>query len=269
LEGAVLVSQSTFRILQALYDVRLDIFKVVLLSMIVAAVLSLLVSTTIARPLKALRDGATRSAIWRAPWSSSPPVSKGTCASSRPSLPTSRMRSRTRSPPFAPPPRCSPRWTIAEATAEVDLGALLARIVQGFRLRAPEGLRSSFACRRPRCASPPRRNASPSLREPPRQRRRLTPSGTAVHIDLDEILPFAAIVTVADHGPGIPDEHLHRIFDRFFSWRPDDPLSRQRHTGLGLAIVKAIVEGYGGAVTARNRTGGGAAFEVRLPAVPA
>jgi two-component system sensor histidine kinase ChvG len=56
--GAVLVSQSTWRILLALYDVRLDIFKVILLSVLVAAVLSLLVSTTIARPLRALRDEA-------------------------------------------------------------------------------------------------------------------------------------------------------------------------------------------------------------------
>jgi two-component system sensor histidine kinase ChvG len=56
--GAVLVSQSTFAILQALYAVRVDIFKVVLASVAVAAVLSLLVSTTIARPLRRLRDQA-------------------------------------------------------------------------------------------------------------------------------------------------------------------------------------------------------------------
>src|SRR5262249_27836193 len=56
--GAVLVSQSTYGILQALYAVRLDVFKVMLGSVAVAAVLSLLVSTTIARPLRRLRGEA-------------------------------------------------------------------------------------------------------------------------------------------------------------------------------------------------------------------
>ncbi len=56
--GAVLVSQSTYRILRALYDVRLDVFRVVLASVVAAAVLSLLVSATIAQPLRGLRDEA-------------------------------------------------------------------------------------------------------------------------------------------------------------------------------------------------------------------
>ncbi|HET9227749.1 MAG TPA: stimulus-sensing domain-containing protein, partial [Thermoanaerobaculia bacterium] len=56
--GAVVVSQSTFRILSALYEVRLGIFKVVLASVAAAVILSLLVSTTIARPLRQLRNEA-------------------------------------------------------------------------------------------------------------------------------------------------------------------------------------------------------------------
>ena len=57
-EAAVLVSQSTYRLLQALYDVRLRIFEIVLLSAIVAGILSLIVSATIVRPLRMLRTEA-------------------------------------------------------------------------------------------------------------------------------------------------------------------------------------------------------------------
>jgi two-component system sensor histidine kinase ChvG len=57
-EGAVLVSQSTGRILQALYAVRLDVFRVFLVSLSVAVVLTLLMATTIARPLGRLRQRA-------------------------------------------------------------------------------------------------------------------------------------------------------------------------------------------------------------------
>jgi two-component system sensor histidine kinase ChvG len=74
----------------------------------------------------------------------------------------------------------------------------------------------------------------------------------------------SAVTTVADEGPGIPDEHLERAFDRFFSYRPDEP-GDDGHSGLGLAIVKAVVEAYHGTVSADNRPGGGAVMTVRLP----
>lgn len=66
---------------------------------------------------------------------------------------------------------------------------------------------------------------------------------------------------------GHPGGHLDPIFDRFFRHRPDEPGSRNGYAGLGLAIVKAIVDGYGGSITARNPPDGGARFEVRLPAM--
>jgi two-component system sensor histidine kinase ChvG len=56
--GVVLVSQSTYRILQKLYQVRMDVLRVFLASLAVAIVLSLLVATTIARPIRRLRDQA-------------------------------------------------------------------------------------------------------------------------------------------------------------------------------------------------------------------
>ncbi len=72
------------------------------------------------------------------------------------------------------------------------------------------------------------------------------------------------IVRVDDEGPGIPPEHLDRIFDRFFSFR-SIPADHTTHDGLGLAIARAIVEGYGGVIRASNRESHGARFEIELP----
>jgi two-component system sensor histidine kinase ChvG len=73
-----------------------------------------------------------------------------------------------------------------------------------------------------------------------------------------------AVVRIMDQGPGIPEEHQERIFERFFTFRPENGRS-SIHTGLGLSIVKVIVAGYDGTVTAGNREGKGAWFEIRLP----
>jgi two-component system, OmpR family, sensor histidine kinase ChvG len=70
---------------------------------------------------------------------------------------------------------------------------------------------------------------------------------------------------VRDRGPGIPEQHLQKVWSRFFSYRPPGTGDGKPHTGLGLAIVKAIVEGYGGSVAGANREEGGAEFEVTLP----
>jgi two-component system phosphate regulon sensor histidine kinase PhoR len=71
------------------------------------------------------------------------------------------------------------------------------------------------------------------------------------------------IVRVADSGPGIPEEDLTRVFERFY--RVDKSRGRPGGTGLGLAIVKHLVELHGGTVTAANRPGGGALLTVTLP----
>ena len=73
-----------------------------------------------------------------------------------------------------------------------------------------------------------------------------------------------AEVAVADQGPGIPEGHRDRIFGRFFSYRPEDDTD-DNHTGLGLALVRAIIEAYGGTVTAEPGHAGGATIVVRLP----
>jgi two-component system phosphate regulon sensor histidine kinase PhoR len=71
-------------------------------------------------------------------------------------------------------------------------------------------------------------------------------------------------ISVLDHGPGIPDEDLSRVFERFY--RVDKSRVRDPGgTGLGLAIVKHLVELHDGRVSARNRDTGGAEFVVWLP----
>ena len=71
------------------------------------------------------------------------------------------------------------------------------------------------------------------------------------------------VLTVADRGPGVPEEALEKIFSPFF--RLDSARDRKKGgTGLGLAIVRNYVEMCGGRVAARNRAGGGLELMVTL-----
>ncbi len=70
-------------------------------------------------------------------------------------------------------------------------------------------------------------------------------------------------VVVRDHGPGIPDEDLAHVFDRFYR----SVGSRGAPgTGLGLAIVRQVAETHGGCARAANAEGGGAELTLALPA---
>ena len=101
-----------------------------------------------------------------------------------------------------------------------------------------------------------------------------TPAGTAVEVTVTHGggLPRAsdagaqdrAVLSVRDHGPGLPAEGRERLFERF--WRADPGRTRGRGgSGLGLAIVKAIAEAHGGVAAAGDAPGGGAVFTVTLP----
>ncbi|MBD3235426.1 MAG: HAMP domain-containing protein [Candidatus Eisenbacteria bacterium] len=75
-------------------------------------------------------------------------------------------------------------------------------------------------------------------------------------------------ISVADEGSGIAEEHLDRIFERFY--RVDKARSRQMGgTGLGLAIVKHIAKAHGGHVTVESRLGRGSTFRICLPVAQA
>ncbi|TDE27119.1 HAMP domain-containing sensor histidine kinase [Actinomadura sp. 6K520] len=94
-----------------------------------------------------------------------------------------------------------------------------------------------------------------------------TPEGTAVEVRLKpgtlRDAP-AAVVEVADEGPGLSPEHSERVFERFY--RADEARSREGGgAGLGLAIVAALVAAHEGLVEADSTPGEGATFRVVLP----
>jgi signal transduction histidine kinase len=93
-----------------------------------------------------------------------------------------------------------------------------------------------------------------------RNAREAMPTGGEIDIEV-ATSGLAAVVTVADRGPGIPEEVRSRIFDPFFSTKGEG-------TGLGLAITKQIIDAHGGTLTCEARQGGGTAFRVTLPITP-
>ena len=98
---------------------------------------------------------------------------------------------------------------------------------------------------------------------------------TATRADIDQRLVKAhalevdtyAYIAICDDGPGIPEEDIPKIFDRFH--RTDQ--SRDRNTGgwgLGLSIVKAIIDTHGGVIEVQRRIKRGMQFSVYLPVPP-
>src|SRR5262249_3990546 len=74
----------------------------------------------------------------------------------------------------------------------------------------------------------------------------------------------AARVEVADTGPGIPAEHLPKLFRRFY--RADPARSRESGgTGLGLALVKSYVEALSGTIAVRSSSQEGTTFTLEFP----
>ena len=73
-----------------------------------------------------------------------------------------------------------------------------------------------------------------------------------------------AQLTIIDQGPGFNEKNIDKIFNRFYSNRPE---KFGEHSGLGLNIVKNIIELHGGSINASNQTGKqkGAKIEVLLP----
>lgn len=93
-----------------------------------------------------------------------------------------------------------------------------------------------------------------------------TQDGTTVTVRLLRDLrdPRTASIVVRDHGPGVKEIELQRIFEPFY--RTDSARTRSSGgTGLGLAIARRAVEWHGGTVVAHNAEGGGLEVTIRLP----
>jgi two-component system OmpR family sensor kinase len=152
----------------------------------------------------------------------------------------------------------------------VDLGELAAHAAEDTRVTAPDrSVRLSIE------------DAATTVTGDPDQLRQLlanlmrnavihTPAGTTIEITVRREGALA-VLEVRDHGPGVPDDATDELFERF--WRSEGGRSRGKGgAGLGLAIVKAIAVAHGGSVSAGNvadADGGGAVFQVSLPALPA
>ncbi len=105
--------------------------------------------------------------------------------------------------------------------------------------------------------------------------RSFTAPGTKVHVRLRRIGDHVE-VRAEDFGPGVAPENLERIFDRFYTDRPEDSFGK--NSGLGLAISRQIVEAHKGRIWAENKLGKaddkgekpvtGARLIVRLVALP-
>lgn len=94
-------------------------------------------------------------------------------------------------------------------------------------------------------------NAMDAMVEVPAGRRRIDARTAAVADGVE--------IVVGDCGAGIAPEQLPRLFESFFTTKPQG-------MGLGLSIVRSIVEAHGGRLAAENRSGGGALFRMVLPA---
>ncbi len=142
--------------------------------------------------------------------------------------------------------------------AEVDLGELLEELL---RTSLPEGMESTLALS---SGTPhilghydPLRRALANL-----IRNSVEACGGAGRLDVSVRSQGEQVtVTVADHGPGIPPEDRHRVFEPYFTRKADG-------TGLGLAIVKQVVDLHRGAIRLEETPGGGATFVVTLPVRP-
>lgn len=318
--GAVAISRTTEPVLAALDRIRVDLFRIVLLSIVAAALVVLLLARGIVRPLRRLRDAADEVlAGARRRGAEVPGVHRpdeiGDLSRALAGLNERLERRLDELEAFASDvahevknPLAAMRSAaellrgstqageIRELTALIvaevgRIDAVVAALQEVARLDAGHAL----------AAPPPALALDELLRRVADGWRERLPAGVALEVDIDgsvfvaigaesaarvidnllenavSFTPAGGIVRLAlvaragacelvveDSGPGVPEEHRGRIFERFFSWRPQE--RARSHLGLGLGIARAIVERHGGRIElAAAGPLGGARFVVRWP----
>ena len=93
---------------------------------------------------------------------------------------------------------------------------------------------------------------------------RYSPDGDAVEVSLSSRGGWC-LVSVRDHGPGLSEQDLTHLFERFYRGDPSRVRSQRSGSGLGLAIVQQIAVTHGGRIQASNHPEGGALMELILP----
>ena len=315
--GAAVASQSTFRLLSALYAIRLRTFEIVVASLVAAALLTAVAATTIARPLRRLRrqalavaerrgalpavfDGADRRdeigdlarALGELSRRTNDHIallqSFSADVSHELKNPIASIRTAAETMADSESPAERARFLElmlrdvarlerlvsglrdvarvegqieADAVAPIDLAALVREFVDGANAAA-QGARVDLDADASPVVVASRERLGQVLDNVLANAISFAPAGTRVRVTVGDGHGTAR-VTVDDDGPGIPDTHLERVFERFFSYRPAD--GAREHVGLGLAIARQIVERYGGRIAASNRSPHGARFEIVLP----
>jgi two-component system phosphate regulon sensor histidine kinase PhoR len=93
---------------------------------------------------------------------------------------------------------------------------------------------------------------------------RYSPDGGVVAVELAQRGGWCQI-SVRDRGPGLSDDDLEHMFERFYRGDPSRVRSQRSGSGLGLAIVQQIAVTHGGRIQASNHPQGGACIELILP----
>ena len=154
-----------------------------------------------------------------------------------------------------------------QAESKIDLAAIAAEAVTGFRDRRPTPARcfSVEIPDGPACAAGDGKNLRQAIVMLLDNAFKYTAEGGTIALRLDRE-DRQILLSIEDDGPGIPPEEIGAVFGRFY--RATNVREKVPGSGLGLAIVQSIVQRHDGSVELKNRSPHGLSVTLRLPACP-